>query len=474
MSGDFTFMKGNIDIIILCSLCDNDKYGYEIAKEIKEKTSNKYEIKQPTLYSYLKRLEDEGLIVSYWGEASNGGRRRYYTITREGREDCQSFVAEWQYQRNIMSDLVDDTAAGGKEISQKEATPLFGRKTNRRSRKNEVKSPSDEQDEILRKLRELSGENTDETTIATEATETVAETTQQSEPSAQPRASEQLSIFDAADEATDEEYVSPVTDYEEPVAPVIRDATPSKYREELSEADRKSRFEVKQDNAESFIRDFDTLAQEASDRQSDKEVSEGENYQHILMGVIGEQLDDVKELREARTTTYYTNHPAALEEVADDLAKEGIRTRIYNHATATYRPKQLIPLSKVLCKTSWISYFVPLVYFVILSLCSISIDNWRSPIITASALLLVPIAFTIYAFVDPTRKDKPLFNFKKMLLASFILSAIVVALAVAISLFGKIEFSNFAEVTNKILLSLGVVMYLPCFVVVYNYYYTKY
>ncbi|MCX4287322.1 MAG: PadR family transcriptional regulator, partial [Clostridia bacterium] len=95
--GDFTFLNGNIETIILCSLYNNDKYGYEIAKEIKERTSNKYEIKQPTLYSYLKRLEEDDLIVSYWGENSNGGRRRYYKLTKTGKDNCKQFISEWQY-----------------------------------------------------------------------------------------------------------------------------------------------------------------------------------------------------------------------------------------------------------------------------------------------------------------------------------------------------------------------------------------
>jgi len=58
---DFSFLKGSIETIILNALYSGDKYGYEIAREIKEKTENKYEIKQPTLYGYLKRLEQSKL-----------------------------------------------------------------------------------------------------------------------------------------------------------------------------------------------------------------------------------------------------------------------------------------------------------------------------------------------------------------------------------------------------------------------------
>ena len=94
MGADFTFLKGNIETIILSALYENDKYGYELAKEIKKKTSNKYEIKQPTLYAYLRRLEEDDLIVSYWGDSSNGGRRRYYKITKNGKSNYEQFMSE--------------------------------------------------------------------------------------------------------------------------------------------------------------------------------------------------------------------------------------------------------------------------------------------------------------------------------------------------------------------------------------------
>ena len=50
MVGNFDFLKGNIETIILNALYGGDKYGYDITREIKEKTDNQYEIKQPTLY----------------------------------------------------------------------------------------------------------------------------------------------------------------------------------------------------------------------------------------------------------------------------------------------------------------------------------------------------------------------------------------------------------------------------------------
>ena len=142
MAGDFTFLKGNIETIILCSLYNKDMYGYELAKSIKDRTQSQYEIKQPTLYSYLKRLEQDGYVYAYWGGESSGGRRRYYKLTEQGRADCEKFLAEWEYQRNVMGSLVDGTA----DVAPVgDGSKLLGRKS---PRKRKVVRTFDEQDEI--------------------------------------------------------------------------------------------------------------------------------------------------------------------------------------------------------------------------------------------------------------------------------------------------------------------------------------
>ena len=79
-------IRGHINTIILRSLYDGDKYGYDILSEIENKTGGLYSIKQPTLYSALKRLESLRYVASYYGEFSNGGRRKYFRLTDEGRE----------------------------------------------------------------------------------------------------------------------------------------------------------------------------------------------------------------------------------------------------------------------------------------------------------------------------------------------------------------------------------------------------
>ena len=63
-SVNIDLIRGHMDTIILRTLSNEDKYGYEILDEIKGKSNNLYSLKQPTLYSCLKRLEKQGLITS--------------------------------------------------------------------------------------------------------------------------------------------------------------------------------------------------------------------------------------------------------------------------------------------------------------------------------------------------------------------------------------------------------------------------
>ncbi len=101
-------IRGHINTIILRALYDGDKYGYEICKEIEEKSQGQYELKQPTLYSSLKRLENQGYVTAYWGSISNGGRRRYFKLTEFGKQIAEQNKAEWEYSRTVIDRLISE------------------------------------------------------------------------------------------------------------------------------------------------------------------------------------------------------------------------------------------------------------------------------------------------------------------------------------------------------------------------------
>ncbi len=103
-------IRGNSTTIILGSLWNSDRYGYEILQEIDDKTNGQYKVKQATLYNQLKKLEKAGLISSYDGAPNDtgGGRRRYYTLTPEGRQMLAKEKSEYEYSRTILDKLISE------------------------------------------------------------------------------------------------------------------------------------------------------------------------------------------------------------------------------------------------------------------------------------------------------------------------------------------------------------------------------
>lgn len=100
-------LRGHTDTIILTQLMRGDNYGYEINKTIQQRTGGQYGFKEATLYTAFKRLEQSGLISSYWGEDGPGARRRYYAITEAGRQRWEENRREWHNTRALLDALID-------------------------------------------------------------------------------------------------------------------------------------------------------------------------------------------------------------------------------------------------------------------------------------------------------------------------------------------------------------------------------
>ncbi len=101
-------IRDHVDSFIMRFLAEGDSYGYDIHKAISNATEGVYEIKQPTLYSCLKRLEKQGFITSYDGETSNGAQRKYYSLTEKGRDFLQKDIEQWEFSRTLLNRLLSD------------------------------------------------------------------------------------------------------------------------------------------------------------------------------------------------------------------------------------------------------------------------------------------------------------------------------------------------------------------------------
>ncbi|GAB2474587.1 PadR family transcriptional regulator [Xylanimonas ulmi] len=100
-------LRGHTDTIVLGALRSGDRYGFEIYKTIRDATGGAHEIKEATLYATYRRLVKDGLVEAYWGDESQGGRRKYYRITDAGRAVYRSSVAAWVATRDVIDELLE-------------------------------------------------------------------------------------------------------------------------------------------------------------------------------------------------------------------------------------------------------------------------------------------------------------------------------------------------------------------------------
>ena len=117
MSITADLIRGHTDTIILAALLREDSYGYRINRRLYDLTDGRYELKEATLYTAFKRLEEAGYIQSYWGDEATGARRRYYAITPEGREAYRRMMQEWEEASSMIEKLIrfgsDETEISG-------------------------------------------------------------------------------------------------------------------------------------------------------------------------------------------------------------------------------------------------------------------------------------------------------------------------------------------------------------------------
>ncbi len=88
-------LHGNTGLLVLALIEKKDMYGYQIIKELKEKSENVFDLKEGSLYPVLHTLESEKLIFSYMEDTGSARKRRYYKITQKGIKELESKKEEF-------------------------------------------------------------------------------------------------------------------------------------------------------------------------------------------------------------------------------------------------------------------------------------------------------------------------------------------------------------------------------------------
>lgn len=103
-------IRGYNDTMILSILMKEPSYGYEISKQIKSITEEKYIIKETTLYSAFTRMEKNGYIESFVADPDpegNGKKRTYYRVTEAGKEFYREKCEEWELTKEVVERFIN-------------------------------------------------------------------------------------------------------------------------------------------------------------------------------------------------------------------------------------------------------------------------------------------------------------------------------------------------------------------------------
>lgn len=100
------YKKGVLELCVLSLLHGKDRYGYEISEFLAEKI----DIADGTVYPILRKLKSDGLVTTYLSEESGGPPRKYYSLTKLGRETYQTDRADYLgFAKTVEEILAEET-----------------------------------------------------------------------------------------------------------------------------------------------------------------------------------------------------------------------------------------------------------------------------------------------------------------------------------------------------------------------------
>ncbi|MDQ3169290.1 MAG: PadR family transcriptional regulator [Acidobacteriota bacterium] len=88
-------LQGTLDLLVMQTLVIGPAHGHTIAHAIARQSEEVLQVEHGSLYPALHRLEDRGLISSFWGTSENNRRARYYRLTPDGRAQLAEQTSRW-------------------------------------------------------------------------------------------------------------------------------------------------------------------------------------------------------------------------------------------------------------------------------------------------------------------------------------------------------------------------------------------
>ncbi len=115
------FKKGILEMCVLSLVRQRDYYGYELLEAI----SSEIEISEGSIYPILRRLTKENYFETYLKESNEGPPRKYYRITKSGKEASEKLLSEWKQFKKSIENLLEQEIGEKENNEQHKLTKLY-------------------------------------------------------------------------------------------------------------------------------------------------------------------------------------------------------------------------------------------------------------------------------------------------------------------------------------------------------------
>ena len=102
-------LKGTLDMMVLRTLVMGDAHGHTIAKVIEQTSEDVLEVEQGSLYPALHRLENRGLVSSYWGTSKNNRKAKFYRLTAAGKRQLTLEIGRWRQMARAIALVIGES-----------------------------------------------------------------------------------------------------------------------------------------------------------------------------------------------------------------------------------------------------------------------------------------------------------------------------------------------------------------------------
>ena len=109
MDKQLDLLQGTLDMLILKAVSLGPLHGYGVLLRIQQISKGRLEIQQGSLYPALYRLEEQGWIVSEWGESENNRKAKYYRLTAAGKRKLLAEAEKWNRMADVIAGILQTT-----------------------------------------------------------------------------------------------------------------------------------------------------------------------------------------------------------------------------------------------------------------------------------------------------------------------------------------------------------------------------